>query len=67
MTALTLQRAHRWVDQTVGSQAKRLFNNNKLLKSLQSLIHVGTCPGIKIAHSGPPVDVTQSAVLKHSM
>lgn len=62
MTALTLQRAHRWVDQTVGSQAKHLFNNNKLLKRLQSLIHVGTCPGIKIAHSGPPVIVTQRAL-----
>lgn len=62
MTALTHRRAHKWVDQTVGSQAKHLFNNNKLLKRLQSLIHVGTCPGIKIAHSGPPVIVRQRAL-----
>lgn len=67
MTALTHQRAHRWVNQTVGSRAKHLFNNNKLLNRLQSLIHVGTCPGIKIAPSGPPVTATLSAVLEHSM
>lgn len=46
----------------MGSQAKHLFNNNKLLKRLQSLIHVGTCPGIKIAPGGPPVIVTQRAL-----
>lgn len=66
VTALMLQRGHRWVDQSVGSQAKHLFNNNKLLKRLQSLIHVGTCPGIKIAHSWPPVIVRQRALCSSS-
>lgn len=61
MTALTRQRAHRWVDQAVGSQAKHLSNDNKLLKRLQSLIDVGTCPGIKIAQGGLSVTVTQRA------